>query len=221
MEKNYKVVIFDVDGTLLNTSEGILSSAKYAINAMQYEVPSHKVLESFIGPPIQDSFAETFGVEGEALKQMSDFFRNHYKEKDLLKATPYEGIYDVFEWLQQNNFDIAVATYKRQDYAETIINHFGFDKYTDIICGSDFGGKLRKNDIIINSLQKAKISNPEQAVMIGDSNSDEKGAEILGVDFIGVTYGFGFTSKNDVLGKTTVGVADTPKEIIKILSGAK
>ena len=221
MERKYKVVIFDVDGTLLNTSEGILSSAKYAINAMQYEVPSHKVLESFIGPPIQDSFAETFGVEGELLNKMSDFFRNHYKENDLLKAIPYEGIYDVFEWLQKNNFEIAVATYRRQDYAETIINHFGFNKYTDIICGSDFEGKLRKNDIIVNSLQKAKISNPEQAVMIGDSDNDEKGAEILGIDFIGVTYGFGFTSKNDVLGKTTVGVADTPKEIIKILSGAK
>lgn len=221
MTKKYKVVIFDVDGTLLNTSEGIISSAKYAINAMGYKVPSQEILESFIGPPIQDSFAKIFRADGEDLKKMANFFRNQYKENDLLKAVPYNGIYDVFEWLQQNNFHIAIATYKRQDYAETIVKHFGFDKYTNIICGSDFAGKLRKNDIIINSMQQAKIKDTEHAVMIGDSNNDAEGADIIGMDFIGVTYGFGFASKNDLVGKNNVGVAETPMEIIKVLSGAK
>jgi len=221
MQKKYTTVIFDVDGTMLNTAEGILSAAVFAIKNMGYQVPDKKTLETFIGPPIQDSFAKTYGISGNELDKMAATFRKQYKDKDLLKACPYEGIFDVFAWLKSHNMVSTIATYKRQDYAETIIKYFGFDKYTNIICGADFAGKLKKNDIIENSLKIAKANDIRQAVMIGDTNHDAQGAEQLGIDFIGVTYGFGFKKPEDVKGKRIVGVAKNTGEIIKILSGGQ
>lgn len=217
--KKYKAIIFDVDGTMLNTAEGIISSAIFAIKKVGYKIPSQQVMQTFIGPPIQVSFAKTYGVTGDILKEMTNLFRDHYKEKDLLKAVPYDGIYDVFSALKDNGFKLAIATYKRQDYAETIVKHFAFDKYTDIICGSDFAGKLKKNDIIVNALHQAKIASRDDAVMIGDTSHDALGAEELGMDFLGVTYGFEFKSIKDIPGKRIVGVAAKPQEILKILTG--
>lgn len=221
MHKGYKLIIFDVDGTMLNTAEGLLSSAVYTIKKFGYDVPNKKILKTFIGPPIQDSFAKTFAVSGKELDEMATIFRRQYKDVDLLKAVPYEGIFSVFDWLKQHKIAMAIATYKRQDYAETIVRHFGFDKYTDIICGADFAGKLRKNDIIKQAMQLANISDCKQVIMVGDTQHDAEGAEKLDMNFIGVTYGFGFKSNKDVQGKKVLGIAESPKAIVKILSEAE
>ena len=221
MVNKYKLVIFDVDGTLLDTSEGLLSSAAYAIEAMGYEVPSSAVLRSFIGPPMQDSFAKTFGAQGQKLKTMADCFRQHYKDVDLLKASPYKGILDLFKWLSKNNFMLAIATYKRQDYAETIVRNFGFDQYTQIICGSDFAGEWKKKDIIVHAVELAGLMDYGQAVMIGDTVNDAIGAAHLGMDFIAVTYGFGYQKGNEITEEKTVGIADEPMDIMRILQEAE
>ena len=73
---------------------------------------------------------------------MTNVFREHYKDVDLLKAEKYYGVDELFTELCANNYSVGFATYKRQDYAEKLIRYFGFFKYTDVICGSDFAGKL-------------------------------------------------------------------------------
>lgn len=217
----YKLVIFDLDGTLLDTSEGILSAAKYAISQSGRAIPNQEVLESYIGPPIQQSFAKTFGIEGKDLDEMALLFRNQYKDVDLLKAEPYKGIYELCQALLDKGFILAVATYKREDYALKLLEYYQFDKYMSIICGSDFAGQITKADIIRKVIELSKVNSYKEVVMIGDTHHDATGAEALGLDFIGVTYGFGYKNSSDIEGDNVIGVANNTSEIGTILMGAK
>lgn len=217
MVQQYKTAIFDLDGTLLDTSEGMLAALKYTIEYFKLPQLSDGQLRKFIGPPIQKSLAQVYKLEGEILQEIATVFRNRYKNVDLLKAVPYDGIYKVFEELLHNGIKPAVATYKREDYALTILRYFGFDKYTDIIYGADHENRLKKKDIIEKAILDAGVEDFSEAVMIGDSDNDAIGAESVGIDFVGVTYGFGFEIPEDVCGFKNVGVAKDTEELLKLL----
>lgn len=213
--KKYKAAIFDVDGTLLDTTEGVLASVKYTINEMGFAPLSYRQLLTFIGPPIQDSFAKAYNLEGEILQTVATCFRNRYKDHDLFKAVPYDGIYDLFDELSDKGINIAIATYKRQDYAEAILKHFEFDRYTNILYGADHENKLKKVDIIRMCIDELGVHDCNAAVMIGDSRHDAIGAKQSGIDFIGVTYGFDFKSRSEAFEFGAAGAADTPKDILQ------
>ena len=217
MNKSYEMVIFDVDGTLLDTREGILSSVVYTMQTHGLPVPDEKTLLTFIGPPVQVSFTRQYHLTDPAQAQkLTDTFRRRYSEADLTKAVPYPGMYDLFGALKAAGITPAVATYKRQDYAEAIVRHFGFDAYTDVIYGADNHNKLKKKDIIELCLQKRGVS-PECALMVGDSDNDAIGAKEIGIDFLGVTYGFGFHSAEDVRAFDSVGIATSAADIASFL----
>lgn len=215
--ERYKLAVFDLDGTILDTTEGVLSSIKYTIQKMGYPIPDTETLSCFIGPPIQDSFARTYGLSGDILQEAAAIFRNQYKDTDLLKAIPYDGIYSVFQELSDRGITPAVATYKREDYALTLLKHFHFDQYTGIMHGGDNENRLKKQDIIKKCVSEAGISDYRKVVMIGDTIHDAEGAARLGIDFIGVTFGFGFKSKSDLNGIPSVGCADTPLQLLELI----
>lgn len=211
----YDLAVFDLDGTLLDTTEGVLSAVKYTMNEMGFAIPDDKALSAFIGPPIQDSFARTYGLEGEILQKIATVFRNKYStEEYLLLAKPYDGIFELFEELCARGIRPAVATYKREDYALTLLRHFGFDRYTDIMFGADHENKLKKKDIIEKCMTLSGVPK-ERTVMIGDTAHDAVGAEGMGVDFLGVTYGFGFENADDVARCYSVGSSDTALGLLK------
>lgn len=211
---HFDLAVFDVDGTLLDTTEGVLSSVEYTIEHFGFEPLSEQRLKKFIGPPIQNSFADAYGLSGDILQEIASVFRNRYKDVDLLKAKPYDGIYEAMDSLVKKDVKIAVATYKRQDYAERILRHFGFDRYTDIMYGADHENKLKKRDIIEKCIRDSGISDYSSAVMIGDSDNDAIGARDIGVSFIAVTYGFGFDNAADAMEFPNAGIAETPAEIV-------
>lgn len=215
--RDYDAVIFDLDGTLLDTSEGIFKSVCYVIDTLKLPRPSDEVMRTFIGPPVQKSFARVYDMDKENADRAAGLFRDRYKENDILLAKPYDGIFEAIRDLNNEGVKTAVATYKRQDYAEKILRHFGFDKACDIMCGSDFNGVFTKKDIIENAIKGLNISERQRVVMVGDSDNDAIGAEEIGVDFIGVTYGFGFESQKDVNGFKNIGTADSPAKIVGIV----
>ncbi|MBD5483072.1 MAG: HAD hydrolase-like protein [Lachnospiraceae bacterium] len=216
----WSAVVFDVDGTLLNTSEGVLSSVRYTIEAHGLAPLSDEELRRFIGPPIQDSFARVYGLSGDILQELATTFRDRYKGDDLFRAVPYDGIFEVFDELKRRGIPIAVATYKREDYAKRIMHHFGFDRYTDIIYGADHENRLKKADIIRKCLTSAGVASPADAVMVGDSDNDAVGAQNIGLKFLGVTYGFGFRKKEEILCyEHAVGCAASSAELIPYLTG--
>ncbi len=211
----YDLAIFDLDGTLLDTTEGILSSAKYTIKKMGLEALDDKALSGFIGPPIQDSFAEAYGLSGPILQDIATIFRNVYSTEYLLLARAYDGIFELFEELCHRGIRIAVATYKREDYALELLRHFGFDRYTDIMFGGDHENKLKKKDIIEKCITVSGVRDRSRIVMVGDTRHDAIGAKGMGVDFLGVSYGFGFKNSDDAAEYDAIGCADTCMGMLK------
>lgn len=216
----YKMVIFDLDGTLLDTSEGILSSISYTIQKAKLPDLSEKQMQQFIGPPVQDSFSKVYNINQKEANELAGIFREHYKTKDLLKAKPYNGIYDLCDYLVKEKITLAVATYKRQDYAKKILCYFGFDKYTNLLYGSDLEGKLKKQDIIETCIKGDFKLQREKIVLIGDTSYDAIGAKQAKIDFIGVTYGFGFKTEQDIDLYNNIGIADSTKDILAILQNS-
>ena len=210
--KDYHLIIFDLDGTLLDTSEGILSSVRYTIDRFGFRELPEEVLRSFIGPPIQDSFSVAYGLEGPILQEIATVFRDRYKSTDLLKAKPYPGIFEALERLKSSGKRLAVATYKREDYALDILRHFGFDRFFSVMHGGDHENRLKKPDIIRLCIDETEGANEENSLLVGDTLSDSSGAEKVGIDFLGVSYGFGFRSPADASRIKCVGIAGSASE---------
>lgn len=217
MSKKYRAVIFDVDGTLLDTTEGIAAAVEYTIAQTGLGKLTDREIRTFIGPPIQESFQRIYGIEGAKLQELATIFRNRYKDHELLRAKPYAGIYEVLNSLSLSGMQLAVATYKRQDYAETLLKHFKFDCYTKVIYGADHENQLKKADIIQKCLLDMAVE-AAQTVMIGDSSYDAVGAAQAGMDFIGVTYGFGFRSQEEIMQYMAAGGVDKPIELLDYLN---
>lgn len=213
----YKLIVFDLDGTLLDTTEGILKSVKETVSHYNLPEIGDDVIQSFIGPPIQNSFENHYGLTGKDLQDATDYFRTVYSQKNLLYARVYDGIYDLFQYLKDNGLVSSVATYKREDYAIRLLNSYHFDEYSNIMFGADNFNKLKKNDIILKCIEKVQITDYSQVLMIGDTLHDSVGAEQIGVDFLAVTYGFGFKTKKEWESVNCIAVVDSPLEIINVL----
>lgn len=207
-------MIFDLDGTLLDTTGGILASVSYTIDLLQLPMLSRETLLSFIGPPVADSFAKYYGLSGALLQKAVDTFRSDYGNNRLFDAVPYPGIYDVFEYLRKCNVKTAVATYKREDQALKLLQHYNFSRYTDIMFGADKDNKLQKKDIIAKCVNKSGLIAPKTLV-VGDTIHDATGAEKLGLDFLAVTYGFGFKPDDDASCANAVAFVESPLAFIQ------
>lgn len=210
----YKLVIFDLDGTLMDTSSGILMAVKDTIKEHCMPELTEGQIKTFIGPPIQWSFEAQYSISKDEAQRMADTFRALYSTKHLLGAVPYPGIYDLLQALNDRGIKSAIATYKREDYALRLLKHYHFDDYTDIMYGGDNDGTLKKRDIIQKCIDAASVKNLDEVVMVGDTLHDSNGAKELGVDFIGVSYGFGFHGE-DANGIDTM--AMTTEEILKFV----
>ena len=167
-------------------------------------------LESCIGPPIQESFRRIYGVDEVRANEMASIFRNLYKEKYLYDAEVYSGMPEVINTLKHNGIMVMIATYKREDYTEKLLKKFGLWNQFDYVKGSDFDGRLKKSDIIKMCIEKSQC-NREECIMIGDTFHDGDAAYEIGVDFLAVTYGFGFKAKESVDG--AIFIADSVLEL--------
>lgn len=195
---NFLYAVFDLDGTLLDTREGVIAAAAQTIKKYHHTMPDPKIMQRLIGPPIQDSFQEMYNLSDDEAMEMANAFRKLYKTDEFLfRALPYDGIYDLMDMLTRAGIRIGIATYKREDYAKRLLCEKGFNIYTNNIYGSDFEGKLKKEDIIRHCLNEMGCTDFGRAVYIGDGKSDGKSANAVGMNFIAVTYGFDFKSAED------------------------
>lgn len=210
--RRYRGIIFDLDGTLLDTAEGVLESVRYTTRMMGYETPDESVMQTFIGPPIKHSLMQVYHIDEEEADRATEIFRNRYKNHDLLKAVPYEGLMKLLEDLKKEGYLIGVATLKREDYAVTLLTHYHISDYCDCICGSDFASKMQKADVLNKCLGGLNLS-PGEAVLIGDTASDGNGARMTGTDLIGVTYGFGPSTPDGWKEFDPVYIAGRPADI--------
>lgn len=218
--RNYKAVLFDLDGTILDTSEGVLESVRDTITKLNLKELTNAEIKTFIGPPVEWSFKDKCGMDGEDLVETCKVFRDIYANRNLLRATPYEGIFELMAKLKEKGIKLAVATYKKEAYTGRLLDEYGFDKYLDIFHGSDPEGKLLKSDIIELCLKEMGVTSYADVLMVGDSKHDAGGAASLGIDFAGVSYGFGFGegdfAADDINDYPHVAYVDKPLELLNL-----
>lgn len=214
----YDYVLFDLDGTLMDTGDGILDCMRATIIEVGLTPVSDEVMATFIGPPIAHSFERIFGVDSKTAIKYSNIFREKYKEEFLFQATIYDGMLDLLKALHSDGVKIAVATYKREDCAIKLLDGVGIGEYCVVIHGSDIENTLSKQQIMELCLEKYDC-HLDKVLMVGDTLHDGGAANSMGVDFLAVTYGFGFKKGEtlDVSEFTPVFVADTVPEITTFL----
>jgi len=187
----YDIVIFDLDGTLLDTSPGIFNCIRHTESKMGLPPLDQKKYELFLGPPLFESYKRIYGLgEKEAMAAVR-CYREYGSSKGIYEAAVFEGIEDCLQAIKTKGMKLAVATLKSQVLAEKSLKYFSLHHYFDAIVGMDRTESLTKADIIRMALERIGQARSEKAVMVGDSEYDAVGAAEAGVDFIWVTYGFG------------------------------
>lgn len=219
-ERKYKLVIFDLDGTLMNTSPGIFESANKTRERMGLPIEEDlSVLSRFIGPPIKDCFRVTYNMTDEKqIEEAVTIFREFYTTQGMYHAIPFDGMKDTLKALQDQGYLLAVGTMKHGSTAKAMMTHFGFDPYFAEVAGSDEHGTLTKG-LIVQALCEQFGVLPSQAVLVGDTMHDSLGAEYAQVDFIAAQYGFGFPDGVTV-GKGIDAVITKPLDLLPLLIDA-
>lgn len=192
-----KLVIFDFDGTIADTSKSILGSIQYVQKQMGLPEISYEQKLSHIGPPMEESYARNFGLSGDLLEKAVSLHKEYAVKKGFLEVQIYSGIPELLQSLKANGRLVAVATLKNQTTVERIINHFELTDFFDFVKGTLPGKNTDKSALIKSCIKKFNAKESE-CIIVGDSIYDAVGAKELGVDFVGVTYGFGFRSQQEI-----------------------
>ena len=212
--KKYDIALFDLDGTLSESGEGILECVRIVFSEMHRPLPDEKTLASFIGPPMTDSLKRCGFSEDEAQTGLQIYKRN-YVEKGIYKNKVYGGMYETLQTLKDNGVLLAVATTKYQPFADKIIKMLELDKYFDFVGGSS-GTPERHTKIQVMEYVLDKLGKDKKAVMIGDTRFDAEGAFMAKTDFIGCLYGYGTREEMEKYFPEGIFVTK-PSEIVHII----
>ena len=186
-----KCVIFDLDGTLTQSEEGIWNSVKYAARKLGFPEPDASTLRKFIGPPLGYSFREYMGMDDEMAEKAVETYRERYNVVGLFENRVFPGVRRLMRTLRQEGWYIGIATGKPQTTSERVVAHFGLDKFVDKLCGPIMGHKADKVELILNALPEGWNADTDDIWMVGDRKFDVEGAIGAGVKSIGVGYGYG------------------------------
>lgn len=207
----YDLIIFDLDGTIINSEKGISSCLKYAFkkNDIKYEGSYKK----FIGPPFTYSLPLYVGTDEKLTEKLTADYREEYNRGGVYDCVLYKGIAPLVKALYAAGKKIALATSKPEYYALKILKRKRIAKYFTAVCGATFDGKTAAKEWVLSrALQSVPCENP---VLIGDTIFDCNGAKAKNIDCIGVTYGFG--AKEDLLNAGAITTVDTVRELQDLL----
>ena len=206
-----KALIFDFDGTICDTGEGIMKSAKYALESYKIPCGDWQELSYFIGPPLLVTFQEKYSLDVSQASELVKKFRERYGREGILESRLYSGIYDLLQKLKADGFRLAIASSKPEEYINQLLEKFDSAKFFDVVCGVSFTADCEsKQSIIARALDGLGVSN-EEAIVIGDKNYDIDGAKANGVKSIGVLWGFG--SKFELIECSADFIAEKPGDI--------
>ena len=212
----YQYILFDLDGTLTDPGLGITNSVMYAFKKFGIDIPDRAALYKFIGPPLQESFEKYYGFSNEKSELAIQYYREYFKVSGLYENKVYDGIEELLKNLKAQNKSVILATSKPEVFAVEILKHFQLDKYFDFIAGATMDEtRVKKADVISYALDSCKISDLSAAIMIGDREHDILGAKQIGLDSMGVLFGYGSREELEAAGATYIAsnVADILKYI--------
>ena len=211
----YQSILFDLDGTLTDSAPGIIRSVQYALK--KYGITeADENLRKFIGPPLIHSFQKFFGFDHDKAMEAVQFYREYFTTGGMFENSVYPGIPELLSDLKNAGKQLLVVTSKPEPFAEQIVEHFGLKEYFDAVCGAAMDEtRTKKEEVLAYALSEMQID-PNSAVMIGDRENDAEAARELGVDCIGVLYGYG--SREELSAADCTIFAEQPKDIYRIIT---
>ena len=201
----YQTILFDLDGTLTDPGLGITNSVMYALKKFNIEVEDRTSLYKFIGPPLRESYAKYYHLSDEEITRAVAYYREYFSVKGIYENVLYDGIAELLEQIKDSGRKVVLATSKPEEFAAEILRYFHIDHYFDFVAGSTMDGtRVRKADVIAYALESHGITDLSLAVMVGDREHDILGAGEIGLDSIGVLYGYGSREELENAGATYI-----------------
>ncbi len=212
----YQYILFDLDGTLTDSREGITKSVQYALDKMGIHEPDLKPLERFIGPPLYDEFRRSYGFDDAEAKQAIDFYRERFGVVGWKENLLYDGIPELLKALTEAGKTLSTASSKPAFFVDKIVKYFNIEQFFTVVSGATLDGSIgTKTQVVQQALERLNVQDRSQAVLIGDRLHDAEGARACGIDCIGVTFGFGSREELESAGANHV--VDRVDELLPLL----
>ena len=214
----YDYVLFDLDGTLSDTSEGVTKGVQLALREFGIE-EDRSNLRRFIGPPLQYSFTNFYNFNEEQCDRAIKIFRDYYTGGGMYENTPYEGLHELLDKIRDTGRYLAVATSKLEPAAISVLEHNGLAGHFNDICGATAdGARISKTDVLEEFFRRVGNPDKSRVVLIGDTKFDAHGAAEVGIDCVGVLYGFG--TREELEAEGVVSIAETVEDIFACITTA-
>lgn len=214
MKKKY--VLFDLDGTLTDSQDGIMNAIEYALEYYGIQVKKRDSLRPFLGPPLSESMQKYCGFDRVKAVEAVEKFREYYNTRGKFENKVYPGVESMLKAVQETGCRLYVATSKPEEIAREILEHFGLAGYFDYIGGATSDdSRVKKSDVVRYVMDEAGIDRPDEAVMVGDRKHDILGAKENSLEAVGVLYGYGDRQELEAAGADYL--AEQAEEIIRFL----
>ena len=208
-----KTIIFDLDGTLTDSGEGIINCSILGLEHFGLPIPDRQTLRVFVGPPLHKTFVR-FGVPDDQADKAVEVYRSRYNTIGKYENKPYPGIYQLLETLKSHGHTLLVATSKPESLSIDIMDKFELSGYFDHICGASLDrSRTCKEDVIAYLLKE--YGNRNNMIMVGDTHYDVTGAAFHGIPAIGVSWGYGTVEDMEKAG--AIAIAHTMEELLALL----
>lgn len=214
-----KKVLFDLDGTLINSQEGITKGVLYALREyLGIDEPDLESLRCFIGPPLALMFDQKYHVPAEKIEPTVAKYREYYDSIGMNQCELYPGVREMLEHMHKKGYVIGLASSKPERNCVQILKNKGVADDFDYIVGASIGPERREKVLVLEeAFRRMDVKDRSEVILIGDTKYDAVGAKKAGIDCVGVTYGFG--TREELLEAGAVAVFDTLEEVEAYLDG--
>lgn len=211
-----KAVLFDLDGTLIDSFEGIAKSAQYALRRFGIDEKNLENLRPFVGPPLVDSFQKWYGLSKEQAIEATDIYRERYRPIGILECSLYPGVEECIRTLKAEGYLIGMASSKPEEFCRRILEHFGLLDLFDDVVGATFDRRIDTKEEVLNEVLRRWSDIPKnQMCLIGDTMFDLVGAKKIGIDCIAVSYGFG--DAKEMLQNGAIAICDRMADLPELI----
>lgn len=210
------VFLYDLDGTIINSQEGVTKCVQYALRHFGIDVPDLAELLPFIGPPLRQQFMGLYGLSQEQADEAVEKYRERYSVKGMYECEVYPYVEESLKELKEKGCVLAVASSKNEAACVDVLKNLGIDKYFNLICGATDDGKISaKADVLKLAMRRIGSGNPKDYVLVGDTKYDAAGAKAVDMDCIGVSYGFG--TREDLIAEGVICICDSAREVAEYI----
>ena len=217
LPRPFTTLIFDLDGTLTDSSEGILRSIQYSLSKSGIEESDLQKLRPFLVAPPEETFTRLYGLSNEEVRKTMKHYQDRYLKKGIFEQSLYPGIYELLKQLKSDGYRLAVGTSRNMKHTATILRFLDIQRFFDAVGAKDEDGRLRTKADVLNSLlgYMGLSSAKSTCVFIGDSRRDIEEARQAGVPTIAAAWGYG--SKQDLRNAGATHIVDTLQEFKGLL----